>query len=135
MTLGFIYCYRQLRSHDFHVHRRCSVPGCCDPKEHHINDMMTLGFMSLDILLADELTQIHGLVYVADFTGFGFAHAWAIDKKEVERCTDNLQVITARCVEGGQFLWSMCNFYLYCLFVSVAVVLIVYCCFKGLKCV
>ena len=54
---------------------------------------MTLCLMTLDMLLTDEYTQIHGIQVLLDFTDFRMAHAWAVDKAHVEKSSKCLQVL------------------------------------------
>ncbi|XP_013412324.1 alpha-tocopherol transfer protein-like [Lingula anatina] len=55
--------------------------GAFDPKVHDFSDVMRLGFITTDILLMDELNQIHGFVILLDFSEFGMSHVtcWGPD--------------------------------------------------------
>ena len=42
--------------------------GAYDPKVHDFADVMKVGFMTTDVLLMDEMNQVHGFVVLLDFT-------------------------------------------------------------------
>ena len=50
----------------------CVLGGFCDePDKYTFDDVMKAGFLTLDTLLLDEETQVHGVVLLADFSEFG----------------------------------------------------------------
>ena len=83
-----------------------NVTGGFDPDTIYMDDLMTLGFMMLDILLTDEVTQINGIQVLLDFTDFRMAHAWAVDKAHVDRTSKCMQV---QLIEG--VMCCMCSWY------------------------
>lgn len=59
--------------------------GNYDPKVHDYADVMRIGFMTSDVLLLDEETQVNGITVLLDFTQFGSQHVFNFTRDNVQK--------------------------------------------------
>ena len=67
-------------------------PGAYDPKVNSFADVMKLGFMITDVLLKDEVNQVHGFQIILDFSEFGREHMFAWDRATIQKSSKCWQV-------------------------------------------
>lgn len=59
--------------------------GAYDPKETPMSDVMKIGFITSDLLLLEEETQVNGVVILLDFTLFGTQHVWCWSRDTISK--------------------------------------------------
>lgn len=68
------------------------VPGAYDPKETPMSEVMKVGFITSDLLLLEEETQVHGVVILLDFSEFNSSHVWCWSRDTISKAMKCWQV-------------------------------------------
>ena len=69
-----------------------NISGAYDAKTQDFGDLMKLGFMTSDVLLMEEATQVSGVVILLDFSEFGASHVYNWDRATVQKAMKCWQV-------------------------------------------
>lgn len=71
-----------------------SFPGRWNPDEVTLEELLGAMVLQLEHLIASEETQVHGIVFIADFEGFSFAQATSLKPWYFQKMASLVQVNT-----------------------------------------